>query len=877
MVQITVFAAEKQGKSRKRQVAACRTVAQWVALALLLPGSALALGLGEIRLHSSLNAPLDADIELLGASGDELATLQPRLASRETFARYGIDYPAFLSNISLRVVRGPDGRNRVQLRSSAPIIEPFATVLVEVVWPRGRFIREYSVLLDPPVFTPAAAAPAAAVAAPVVNEPPRNVPQAVLAAVPRAAGPAPEAGVSPPAGGNASAVAAGGTYEVKRGDTVTRIAASLVGGASNRVNQAVLAIYQANTSAFDGNVNLLRSGAVLRMPDAATIAAIDANQAQLELRRQAAQWRGETASTQAEPRLKLVPPSGPAATPSAPSGRPAAAVGGQGTPAAGSSMESRVAALEAELAESRRLLEVRNAELAAAQTAAAQHTETAPVAPPPAEAAQPQPAPAPVEKPKPPVAVAAPPATPGPLAEFFKDYGVAAVVVAALALLLGLLAVRRVRAQRAVADLLDESGEAEESNAERYRRLESNTQPLRSPNIANIEDADPSFLVEESVQQPPAAELPRPLRQTAQIVVPPVAAPPLAKPADESTSDALQEADLYMAYGLFDQAAVMLRKSIGKEPERRELWLKLLEVCFVWGNKAAFCEAAGELAKTREQSTPAEWDQILIMGRQLAPENALFAGAVSSAGGSGPVDLNLEGGQNIIDFDMFGQTQVDPQAQVVDIDFGDEIDANDPASTIVSDESLDFQFDDPQRGSDPLLEDTITNIEPVKALREELDIALDDEEDLPAEHLDRTAELALDDLDLGSMDPTDSQRIDDSRVTRALEGDMDSLEAALPPISDVTGAWELPGAEPVAKPAVVAPAEVRQVAEAEPVEEDPLDSASLSEVGTKLDLARAYIDMGDPEGARSIIEEVLLEGSSAQVLEGRRLLGTIPG
>jgi pilus assembly protein FimV len=263
------------------------------------------------------------------------------------------------------------------------------------------------------------------------------------------------------------------------------------------------------------------------------------------------------------------------------------------------------------------------------------------------------------------------------------------------------------------------------------------------------------------------------------------------------------------------------------------------------------------------------------MGRQLAPEDPLFAGAVSAAASSGAVDLNLEGGHSRVDFDLFGQTQVDPQAQAVDLDFSDVFGDKDTEATIVSDESLDFQFDDPQRGSDLLPEDTVTNLQPVQALDPDLAIALDDD-DLAggAGHLDRTAELAIDDLDLGNVDPTDSQRIDDSRIARALESDVDLLEAELPPISDITGAWELPSAPAPVQPAVVA---IAAVVEPELVEPEHVDSATLSEVGTKLDLARAYIDMGDPEGARSIIEEVLLEGSAAQKQEGQRLLSTIPG
>ncbi len=90
--------------------------------------------------------------------------------------------------------------------------------------------------------------------------------------------------------------------------------------------------------------------------------------------------------------------------------------------------------------------------------------------------------------------------------------------------------------------------------------------------------------------------------------------------------DPLAEADFHMAYGLYDQAADLIRIAINREPNRRDLKLKLLEVFFVWGNKEQFLQAARELADTRAEAAPGEWEKIVIMGKQLAPEDPLFAG-----------------------------------------------------------------------------------------------------------------------------------------------------------------------------------------------------------------------------------------------------------
>ncbi|MGB5738021.1 MAG: hypothetical protein WBM54_01625, partial [Woeseia sp.] len=131
-------------------------------LVCLIASKAWALGLGDIRLDSALNEPLRAEIALLSATPEELENLRISLASNETFERYGIDRPLFLSNLQFVVQGGV-----VRVTSPEPITEPFVTFLVEAVWSRGRLLREYTVLLDPPTFAPPPSAPTAeAVTAP---------------------------------------------------------------------------------------------------------------------------------------------------------------------------------------------------------------------------------------------------------------------------------------------------------------------------------------------------------------------------------------------------------------------------------------------------------------------------------------------------------------------------------------------------------------------------------------------------------------------------------------------------------------------------------------------------------------------------------------
>ena len=122
--------------------------------ALLSPVTLYALGLGEIRLNSALNQPFDAEIELIAPTVDELASLKVGLASNELFSRYGLDRPSYLSNFDFSISRSRDGRATIKVRSNRSVTEPFVTLLVEASWARGRLLREYTVLLDPPVFMP---------------------------------------------------------------------------------------------------------------------------------------------------------------------------------------------------------------------------------------------------------------------------------------------------------------------------------------------------------------------------------------------------------------------------------------------------------------------------------------------------------------------------------------------------------------------------------------------------------------------------------------------------------------------------------------------------------------------------------------------------
>src|SRR5690349_19072373 len=299
---------------------------------LLLPGISHALGLGDVHLNSPLNAPLDAEIELVNATPEDLATLDARLASKDTFARYGLDWPPFMASVTVTRDRTPSGGYVLRIKSLETVTEPFLTLLIEATWARGRLVREYTVLLDPPVFAPnnVAAAPVTA---------PTQAPAQSSGQISR---PAPQEAP------NAAAVPAGGgdSYEVRRGDSLSAIARRLSASTGARTDQLMVGIYRNNGTAFEGDMNKLRAGSVLRIPNGEELAAISPSEASNEVRRLAGSWAGGSASSSAG-RLRLVAPSDSASNPGTSNGNSAET----------EALRNRVTDLEGQLNESKRMLE----------------------------------------------------------------------------------------------------------------------------------------------------------------------------------------------------------------------------------------------------------------------------------------------------------------------------------------------------------------------------------------------------------------------------------------------------------------------------------------------------------------------------------------
>ena len=269
-----------------------------LALSLAIAGAmssttAQALGLGEIQIKSALNEPLRAEIQLLQARQLSPQQVQPRMAGIDEFALAGIEKLRFLTDVQFNVQIRPDGNGVIYLSSAVPVKEPFLNFLVEVNWPSGRLVREYTVLLDPPVYDPTPATVAA--------QPPKIRSEAMAAAPqpqPQPAAPSkPVSNIQTRADGKSE-------IYVDVNDTLWHIAQQNRPSDSISEAQMMLAIQRKNPGAFsNGNVNQLKAGVVLKMPTMEEAKMLTPQQAKEEFWRQTAVWKQNTGKSAKKPQL----------------------------------------------------------------------------------------------------------------------------------------------------------------------------------------------------------------------------------------------------------------------------------------------------------------------------------------------------------------------------------------------------------------------------------------------------------------------------------------------------------------------------------------------------------------------------------------------
>ena len=262
----------------------------------LAASNAYALGLGRLSVQSALGEALRAEIDVTSLTPEEAGTLRVRVAPPEAYRAAGVDYNPVLPATNVELQRRSDGRPYLRVSSDRAVQEPFVDVILEISWASGRLVREYTMLFDPPTMArapaPVPSAPAAAPALAAAPPAPAAAPRPPVAA-PRPAPARAESAPVPPAAAVPAAPAGGGgvdEYKVRQGDTLSRIA-----GRTQRqgvsLDQMLVSLYKANPDAFLGsNMNRLKSGVVLSVPSADEAKAVSSAEARQLIQAQAADF-----------------------------------------------------------------------------------------------------------------------------------------------------------------------------------------------------------------------------------------------------------------------------------------------------------------------------------------------------------------------------------------------------------------------------------------------------------------------------------------------------------------------------------------------------------------------------------------------------------
>lgn len=832
------------------------------ALLLLAPLLAHSAGLGRLTVTSALGQPLNAEIEIVSLHPGEEDSLAARLAAPEAFKQAGMDMSPALIGLRFAIERR-GGKPYIRLRSAQAINDPFLDVLIELQWSTGRLVREYTFLLDPPEYkapVPVAAAPRAAPAAAPRPAPAAAAPR--IEARPIAAAPAAPAGK------------AGSTHEVKKGDTLGAIArASKPDGVT--LNQMLIALYRANQDAFiRGNINLVRAGRILAIPDREAINAVDPADANGLVKAQMSEFAdyrqklaGAVAAAPAptsarEVAGRIAPkPEAPAtaeqkdqlrlskadpAKPGAPAAKAAREDDRVARDRAMKEQQSRIGDLEKNVTDLQKLVEMKNQQLAELEKkAGAKPAPAAPAAPakPAAEAPKPAPEPAksvaeapkPAPEPAKPAAEAPKASEPAKTAEVPKAPSAPAKPAADA---------KKAKAPAkapppAEPDLIDEI-------------LSFVTDPVSGGGLIGVllllagygtwawrkKKAGQSSQFQDSVLGAASGGAAGSVFGAGQPApgATPAAAAPLASGVSETPSvespsvgaaesdevDPIAEADVYMAYGRNAQAEEILKEALAKDGSRVPVHVKLLEIYASQRDVKAFEQSALKVKSLTGSSGPA-WDKAMALGHSIDPDNGLYG---SGAPGAAAEAAAPAVAAPALDFDIGGGGAAEPAPEAAKSDTTAPLDFD-----LGGGEKTDFA-----PGGTLVLDSGET-----KAASSGLDFDLD--------------KTLVGGLNLGAAPKAEAPKAPDPDATVAMDFDLN---------------LDLGGDKPVDAKASSSGGGLS------------LDiggagggDAKWQELATKLDLAKAYEEMGDKDGARELLNEVARDGDAAQQAQARQMLGNL--
>lgn len=856
-----------------------------VAGALAFQSHALALGLGKLTVESALGQPLSARIDLNSVSKEELDSLRARVADPSLYRQNNLTYQATLSRAQVSVQQS-GGTPYLKVTSPVAVQEPYLDLLIEIDWASGRVVREYTFLLDPPGM------PMAAAAEPVT--PPRAATPARTSAAPaqRAPSPTSAANAAAPVSGAGAGTAGGDSYTVHRGDTLQKIATQYK-AADVTLEQMLAALYTRNQSAFDGeNMNRLRAGAILTIPSASDAQATPADTATKIVHMQAADWRsyrdriasaapaaGGGGTREASGRIgAAVEERTPAASPGSDKLRVSreAGTGKGGGGAAEDAIardqqlkdaQTRIAALEKTINELQRAVELKNQTLAQLQAqsetakggkaeapASAPSSPAAPstatssqVAAPAAAAGSAAPAAAqapvetkPAETSPPPAPKAAPakaaakaaPKTepPGFFADLFGGTPNWALGVAALAIIGGIAGIVAARRRR---------GTKFEDSIISGTDIKTNT-VFGSTGGGVVNTGDNSLASDFSREG--------------------------LGNIDTDEVDPIAEAEVYLAYGRDAQAEEILKDALKKDPQRQEIYLKLLEIHSQHNKPQAFETVASELFAVSHGQGDV-WHKAVTLGRQLDPNNPMFqdaaaapaqagagATAVATAATAAPMTPHAVHAPAFNDGDISIAPSSSTKTPADILAGAEDALARSPATPVAVASAVQTvkeqgsatvgalagaaaaKVEEAPRSTlefEHVANELTTRVDtPAEQPRFDLDFNLDDtDHEAPI----RQAETKAEPAHAASSSSAGKPSLDLDNLDLSFDADRPGFEDSTPSVLD--GQWH--------------------------------------DAATKLDLAKAYQEMGDVDGAREILQEVLHEGDDQQKSEAQSLLSKL--
>jgi pilus assembly protein FimV len=866
----------------------------------LLPCVASAVGMGRLNVLSSLGQPLNAEIELVSVTKEELGSLSARLAQPDTYRLANLQYNPSLTGARVTLERRPSGQHFLKVISTRPVTEPFIDILVELVWASGRLSREYTALLDPPGTAPAPA--------PVIAATPESRPAPTPAAEPqpkaKPAAPASSRPVTP-----AGPMAGGKEYgPIQRGDTLGKIAKEVMPEGIT-LEQMLVALYRSNSDAFiNKNLNLVRTGKILRVPEKDEVAQIARGEAAKEYRAHVTDWNSyrqkvadgagaapaesRTVSGKITTKVEEKRTGGDARDVVRLSKGEAPGAAGKGKPRSNAERvraleeeavarekalkeaNERVVQLEKTIKDMQKLAELKSPGMAAAQqqaekSAAAKADAKATAKPEPAKpeakkpesvAIKPEPAKPEAKKPES-VAIKPEPAKPEEKkSEEKKPETVAAV-----------------KPEPAKPEAKPEPAKPEAAKAEPGKPGAAAPAQIAVPEPKKDAPADKPAAKKPTALPPPqepelmdqvldAATDPLYLGIGAGILALGIAAfvmarrrrarssdddthipPKLGKAAAAAAGaaavstattaapepgaaavaavedvDPLAEAEVYIAYGRDGQAEEILKEALAKSPEREDVKLKLLEIYAARKDKSAFAKIAGDLNK-QTGGAGDTWLKAAALGYAIDSANPLYAAgkdavaAQPAHASATDVDLDLGLGDTGTATDITLDAGAADAASGTDtgiLDLGAEEKAAEQAA------APDFTLEVPPAGG------AQTDISLEAAAPAQDSNVLDFQIDLPKaeeEPATKAAPPAASGTDSGLDFKLDDLNVGDAKV-EAAGGEKD-------------GHWY--------------------------------------DVQTKFDLAKAYQEMGDKDGAKEILQEVIKEGDTEQKAQAKTLMDSL--